>query len=396
MPTPGRTRTNAEVSRRELLGMGVATALGTGIALVKGSASSAALHVDPFWGPHQPGIATPPRPHSTLAAFDVLTDRREDVVGLLKTWSAGAARLCAGSPTTNKGAVSSGPLSVTFGFGSTLFELDGQDRFGIAARRPPRLIAMPTFEGDELQPARTGGDLTVQVAGDDPKSVEGALRALSAAAAGAVSTRWVQKGFTAGTTGTGPPRDLLGFKDGIVNPSGRLQLARDVWVGAEGPAWLRGGSYLVARRIHIDLEAWNALSVAEQERVIGRDKASGAPLGGRLQGDPIDLSARDDQGHLLIPASSHVALAAPANYGGGMILRRSYSYDDTGSGGVDAGLLFLAYQRDPLRGFVPIFTRLAQADALRHFTVHTGGALVAMPPGTPGPGAWVGQPLFDS
>ena len=67
---------------------------------------------------------------------------------------------------------------------------------------------------------------------------------------------------------------------------------RFVWVGAEEPqAWFRGGTYVVARRIRMLIEAWDRDSLGDQEAVIGRRKASGAPLSGTKEFDPPDLAA---------------------------------------------------------------------------------------------------------
>ena len=65
----------------------------------------------------------------------------------------------------------------------------------------------------------------------------------------------------------------------------------------------------------------------------------------------------------------------------------------TGSGHLDAGLFFLAYQRDPRRAFVPIQTELARHDAMNEYVRHTGSSLWAVPPGV-GPGGWWGETLL--
>ena len=58
-------------------------------------------------------------------------------------------------------------------------------------------------------------------------------------------------------------------------------MRRYVWVGDDEPQrWLRNGSYLVSRRIRMRIEAWDRDTLADQERVIGRFKQSGAPLTG--------------------------------------------------------------------------------------------------------------------
>jgi deferrochelatase/peroxidase EfeB len=197
----------------------------------------------------------------------------------------------------------------------------------------------------------------------------------------------------------------MGFKDGTMNPSG-AELDQFVWVGSEGPSWMRGGTYLVARRIRISLEHWDAKSVSVQEQVVGRHKVSGAPLGATSEFDAIDLAATDKSGSPLIPLDSHVRLSAPQSNNGQMILRRGYAYND----GVDlfnerwppweqallfdAGILFAAYQRDPRKGFIPIFQSLAENDALGQFTTQTGSVIVALPPAASGPRHFVGEGLL--
>lgn len=375
--------------------------------------------VEPFYGLRQAGIITAPQRHTSFAAFDVVSESRSDLIQLLRTWTSAAREMAAGSTpdivpvlgsarTANDSGEAQGigaaRLTFTFGFGSSLFERDGQYRFGLGDVKPPILVAMPTFRGDELVAEETGGDMTVQACADDPQIAFHAVRTLAKAADGVATLRWVQRGFneTAATAGT--PRNLLGFKDGITNPTGEGQLREHVWVGEEGPRWLRGGSYVVLRKIRIDIRDWDAQSVRAQEQVIGRYKASGAPLSGRAEDDPINLAARSASGHRLIPPNSHVALASSQQYGGGTIFRRSYSYDDgllaggdsSGPDGLfDAGVLFVGYQRDVIRGFCAIFSVLSQSDALMRFTTHTGGAIAAVPPGVPGPGSWIGQALFE-
>ena len=103
-------------------------------------------------------------------------------------------------------------------------------------------------------------------------------------------------------------------------------------------AWLRGGTYLVARRIRMLIEAWDRASLDDQEETIGRHKASGAPLGAARRVRPRCDPAR-------LPADSHVRLAAPQANGGARLLRRGYSFTDgldDALGQLDAGLFFLA------------------------------------------------------
>ena len=91
---------------------------------------------------------------------------------------------------------------------------------------------------------------------------------------------------------------------------------------------MRGGSYLVVRRIRIALEHWDRMKVAFQEQTVGRDKISGAPLGSKHEFDPLDLDATDKDGNPVIAENAHVRLAAAASNDGAQILRRPYSYND--------------------------------------------------------------------
>ena len=166
-----------------------------------------------------------------------------------------------------------------------------------------------------------------------------------------------------------------------------------VWAGAEGPAWMQGGTYTVVRRIRITLEHWDRMELGFQEQVVGRHKTSGAPIGRAHEFDPVDLDAADKDGNPLIPENSHVRLSSAASNNGAQILRRAYSYNDSTNFYIerwppwrqeteyDAGLLFIAHQRDPRTGFIPINEKLAKLDMMNQFTTHVGSAIFACPPG---------------
>jgi deferrochelatase/peroxidase EfeB len=411
-------------TRRGLVGIaaGLASAsAGLGVGAVAEAAGEAKPGgVEPFWGEHQGGITTPAQRHSYFAALDLVTATRDDLIRLLRAWTEAAARMATGRPTTPGGrnaAPDSGEtlgmaparLTLTFGFGAGVFVKDGKDRFGLAERRPAALVDLPVFNGDQLIPARSGGDLSVQACADDPQAAFHVIRQLARLAYGTAAIRWVQTGFVAGYPKQETPRNLMGFKDGTGNPSAAdvRAMAKYVWVGDEGPLWLRGGSYVVARRIRIALEHWDRMPVAFQEAAIGRRKDSGAPLGGSEEFDRLDLAATDRDGNPIIPESAHVRLAAAATNGGAQILRRVYSYND----GVDftterwppwrrgieydAGLFFVCYQRDPRTGFIRIFDKLARFDMLNQFVTHTGGGLFACPGGAR-EGEFIGQGLFET
>ncbi|HEX2322332.1 MAG TPA: Dyp-type peroxidase [Streptosporangiaceae bacterium] len=172
----------------------------------------------------------------------------------------------------------------------------------------------------------------------------------------------------------------MGFFDGTANikVENASALKKAVWAaGPASPAWMRGGSYLVARRIEIALGAWDQTAVTSQEHTIGRHKASG-----KLLSD--------------IPLRSHVLLSSPGANNGVKILRRGFSYVDgidRSSGAPAAGLMFLCYQRDPRHQFIPIQHQLAARDSLNQFISHIGSAIFACPPGASS-GGYVGETLL--
>jgi deferrochelatase/peroxidase EfeB len=292
-------------------------------------------------------------------------------------------------------------LTITFGFGPSLFGSAGQNRFGLASQHPGALAPLPSFGGESLDPDRSGGDLCVQACAENPQVAFHAIHVLTRIASGAATVRWSQQGFgrTSSVSRSQPtPRNLMGFKDGTANIRAEDGDAMEefVWVQpGDGPAWMGGGSYLIARRIQMLFDVWDATSLEGQERVIGREKASGAPLGGRAEYAPIDLAAKT-HGAPTIPADAHIRLASPDRNNGRRILRRGYSYSEPpepGSGQIDAGLFFICFQRDPQRQFIPLQRRLAASDALNRHTLHTASAIFACPPGVE-PGGFVGEGLF--
>ena len=61
----------------------------------------------------------------------------------------------------------------------------------------------------------------------------------------------------------------------------------------------------------------------------------------------------------------------------------------------DAGLIFVAFQGDPRKGFIPINDRLAKFDMMNQFTTHVGSGVFACPPGAR-PGSYIGAGLFET
>ncbi len=373
-----------------------------------------------FHGAHQAGITTPAQDRLHFAAFDVITDDRDELVELLQDWTAAAARLTQGASAGEVGPVEGNPLlppddtgeaiglaasglTITFGFGPGLFvDADGNDRFGLAGRRPAVLEQLPHFPGDDLDPTASYGDLCVQACADDPQVAVHAVRNLARIAFGRASVRWSQLGFgrTSSTTADQQtPRNLFGFKDGTANVKAEETASLDehVWVqpGDDvAAAWLSGGSYLVARRIQMSLEVWDRQPLADQEQIIGRAKGTGAPLTGEAELDEPDFEAVTGTAPT-IPLDAHVRVVHPDQHGGARMLRRGYTFVDGSDplGGFDAGLFFLAYVRDPETDYIPVQQAMSRSDALMEYLTVTGSAVFAVPPGVAA-GEHVGQSLF--
>ncbi|MET7639173.1 iron uptake transporter deferrochelatase/peroxidase subunit [Streptomyces sp. NPDC005438] len=402
------------LSRRRLLGTVGATgaagvALGaTGGALVAHAqdgepatelASVGATRV-PFHGRRQSGITTPQQAYAHLAAFDLKpgTGRRQ-AAALMRRWSRTAAELMAGrEPEGDSGvARDAGPcsLSVTFGFGRSFF-----GRTGLKAQLPRQLAPLPEFSMDQLDRDRSEGDLWVQIGAMDGLVAFHALRVLQRQAAGYAGLRWQMSGFHRSPGATAQPmtgRNLMGQVDGTNNPKPEEKdFDRRIFVPSDGqPSWMAQGSYAVFRRIHMLLDDWEKKPLAAQERVIGRRKSDGAPLSGGEEDTEVDLDKRVD-GELVIAANAHVRVTAPESNGGAAMLRRSFSYHDgfRSDGSPDAGLLFVAWQADPLKGFVPVQRKLDRGDALSPFIRHEASGLFAVPGGAAS-GEYVGQALLE-
>ena len=417
------------LSRRGLIGLAGASAAVGAAAVVGASRLGPIVGVDgnaaesprdsvPFHGAHQAGITTPAQDRMHFAAFDVTSSSRDDLVALLGTWTAAAAQMTAGrqvagdpvpydAPPNDTGEaddLSAGHLTITFGFGPTLFrDASGKDRFGLAARQPAALRRLPHFPADNLDPHRSDGDLCVQACADDPQVAVHAVRNLSRLAFGTAALRWSQLGFgrTSSTSvSQATPRNLFGFKDGTANIKAEDPATLDahVWVGAgddPSAAWLAGGSYLVARRINMTIETWDRASLREQEAIIGRDRSAGAPLSGGTEFTEPDFEVSGRDGAPLIHANSHVALAHPTRNGGVQMLRRGYNFTDGNDdlGRLDAGLFFIAYVRDPRTHYIPMQTRMSRQDTMMEYLQHRGSGLFAVPPGIR-PGEHVGAALF--
>lgn len=420
-------RASDGLSRRKLFGAAGVTAAvvgaaGAGALAGRASAASSATGgLDkpvPFRGEHQAGIVTPAQDRMHFATFDVTTESRADLIAMLKEWTGMAERMTAGQEAVHDGAIGLNPyappadtgealglppsqLTLTIGFGPSLFVKDGKDRFGIAGQKPPLLEDLPKFPNETMDPARCGGDIVVQACANDPQVAVHAIRNLARVGFGTVAVRYSQLGFgrTSSTTREqATPRNLFGFKDGTANIKAEDTdtLGQQVWVAkGDGPDWMAGGSYLISRRIRMRIESWDRTTLLEQERVIGRQKGSGAPNGLKQEFEELNFDIVDNKNEPLIDRNAHVRLASQQNLGGIQILRRGYNFTDgsDGFGHLDAGLFFIAFVRNPATQFIPMQSELARRDLLNEYITHTGSGIFAVPPGLRDGDYW-GSTLF--
>ena len=411
------------LSRRSvLLGMGGAgAALGLSGCSFSGGGSAAKpdaatmAEAVPFRGEHQSGILTPAQQQMIMVAFDMVATRTEDLKKLLTDWTLAAERMQAGDqvndpkvrddvPPDDTGetlGLGPGSLSITFGFGSSLFE-----KFKLEHKRPRVLEkGMPRMAAEKLDPAKGSTDLVIQICGEDPMVVLHAMHQFKRIAFGLASVRWMQMGYgrTSSTSeGQQTPRNFFGFKDGTNNIKAEdsdEELNKHLWIqaGDDGGDWAAGGTYLCIRKIHMMMEVWDELILSEQEKTIGRNKVEGAPLSGGEEFTDPDFTALDDDGQPLIDIDSHVAIVHPDHNGGHRMLRRGYNYTEglTDLGRLDAGLFFIAFVRDPSQSFIPILQRMA-TDQMTEYLQHTASAMYLIPPGIRDGDSYVGQRLLEA
>ncbi|WP_291314169.1 iron uptake transporter deferrochelatase/peroxidase subunit [Corynebacterium sp. UBA2622] len=368
-----------------------------------------------FDGEHQAGITTEQQSRLHFAAFDVVTDDREKLIALLKTWTSMSRRMTRGETTVEEDIAEVGEyqvpkdtgeaydlhpakLTITVGFGPSLFD----DRFGLQSAKPAELKDLPHFSGDMLEDKLCGGDIAIQACADDPQVAVHAVRNLARAGRGVVEFKWSQLGFghaSATTRGQQTPRNLFGFKDGTNNiKSEDTDLVNEnIWV-SDTNTWHDGGTFLVARRIRMLLENWDRQVLSDQEATFGRSKASGAPLGRENENDPLPLDEYHGTKGPVIPLTAHARLANPSENGGVQMLRRSYNFTDgiDDLGHLNAGLFFIALVNSPEKRFIPIQQKLAKSDKMNEYVRYESSAVFACPPGTRGDDDWWGRGLFEA
>ena len=345
-----------------------------------------------FYGKHQAGITTPMQKNIYFVVLDLRTTDKNELIQLFKDWTDYSQKLVNGElvkkdgsnallpPSDTGETVGLNPYRLTLTFGVSASFLA---KLGLEKKRPKLFRDLPAFPKEQLREQYTGGDIVIQACADDEQVAFHAVRNLIRKGRNKVTMKWSQLGFAAIGDRMETPRNLFGFKDGTANVTTEKYFDKVVW--ADSNDWMKNGSYMAVRRIIMHLETWDRTNLQEQENTFGRYKESGAPFGKKNEFDEVDLS--------LLPVDSHVRLAKEVDL---PILRRSYSYSDgidPKTGQFDAGLLFIAFQKDPDR-FVKIQTNLGADDKMNEYVTHIGSGLFACFGGVK-EGGYIGQDLFE-
>ncbi|HYI39955.1 MAG TPA: Dyp-type peroxidase [Allosphingosinicella sp.] len=234
----------------------------------------------------------------TILRADILSADRGELRDILKLLTRFVVEETRKGPSKEHVAVletvpSSYRVTVTLGLGSTLFvDRNGEDRFGLRARRPRCLKPMPSFPGDHgtLDCDKSASDIIIAIASDHPYVNTAVARFFGeffnkhftaafqkeAEARPMLRFRTAEQGF-----GRKDKREFLRFDDGIQNLQMSLEdLERLIYAEpTDGePDWCVDGSYMVYRKIREDMPTWEGIAAGEQERMIGRRKDSGLPL----------------------------------------------------------------------------------------------------------------------
>lgn len=207
-------------------------------------------------------------------------------------------------------------LALVTGFGSRAWD---QLFSGV---RPGELRPFVELHGERHHAPATPGDLLFHIRGESMDVCFELGGRILAALAGAVTVVDEVHGFR-----FFEQRDLLGFVDGTENPDGPE--AVDAVEITDDPDFA-GASYVHVQKYTHDMTAWNALSVTEQELVIGRTKLE-------------DIELDDDAK----PANSHLALNVITDDDGNelQIVRANMPFGTLGDG--ESGTYYIAYAADP-------------------------------------------------
>lgn len=366
-------------------------------------------------GPHQAGITTPRPANGMIAAFGVVAETPDEFEDLLRRLTGRIAFLTQGGPVPeadprlpppDSGIV--GPevmpdaLTITVALGASLFD----SRPWLSGLKPRCLAQMTQFPNDALIRELCHGDLTLQICANTQDTTIHALRDILKALPDRLILRWKQEGnvpaITPGADGQmESARNFLGFRDGSANPSSNdvALMAAHVWVGEDRdePDWARGGTYQAVRVIRNFVERWDRTPLREQERIIGRFKMSGAPLGRPEASEFVLPDFASDADGAITPLDAHIRLASDRTPGaeGSTILRRPFNYSNgvTRAGQLDQGLLFICYQADLDRGFIAVQRRL-DGEPLEEYIKPVGGGFFYALPGAASPADFIGSSLI--
>jgi deferrochelatase/peroxidase EfeB len=414
--------------RRVLMGMGAAGVALAGVALScpAMAASPAQVTEAPssertqdrhdFLGKHQSGIVTPRPASGMLVAFDVLASDRQDLARLFRTLNERIAFLMKGGPVAQVDpklppldsgilgpVVTPDNLTITVSVGESLFD----ERFGLSDVKPKRLIRMVGFPNDALEADCCHGDLSIQFCANTTDTNIHALRDIVKNLPDLLLVRWKQEGSVPPQAPAQPgmpaqsARNFLGFRDGSANPDSNNAHAMDslVWVqpGSDEPTWAANGSYQAVRIIRNFVERWDRTPLQEQESILGRVKASGAPMGGQHESQ-VPNYAEDPHGKQT-RLDAHIRLANPrtAATQANLILRRPFNYSNgvNRNGQLDMGLLFICYQADLEKGFITVQTRL-NGEPLEEYLKPVGGGYFFTLPGVTGDQDFLGRSLLEA
>ncbi len=394
--------------------------------------ATSSLAARPFEATHQAGILEPAPSAAIVVAFLVTAADRPALERMFQTLTATIRYLTAGAdaPTGrgsddglvstpyDNGMLGADPvpdgLTVTVSVGASLFDA----RFGLDGVKPARLRQMDEFPNDRLDPDRCDGDLLLQICAEHRDTVLHALRILMRATRADLQVLWQTEGFTSPPRPTGTPRNLFGFKDGTANieilESAELtdQL---VWTkpGGDEPDWVSGGCYHVIRLIRMFVEFWDRISINEQQRIIGRDRGTGAPLAGPPPFGPVPAGRRDripgqeelqkpsffrDPNGNTVPLDAHVRLANPHDGTADhrRMLRRGFNYNAgiEPNGQLDVGLIFVCFNADLDRQFVAVQTDLIDEPLVDYVLPFGGGYFFALP-GLRDADDWLGRTMLE-
>jgi len=369
----------------------------------------------PYMGLHQAGIVTPRPSNGMVVSFTVVAPNKQELGRLFRILTNRIAFLTTGGvlpewdpklPPPDSGilgpAVSPDHLTITVSVGASLFD----ERFGLSAKKPLHLQRMWAFPNDALNAELCHGDISIQFCANNQDTNIHALRDIIKHTPDLMVLLWKQEGNVAPTTYNAAhrpenARNFLGFRDGSANPDAADEelMNKLVWVqaGSDEPAWATHGSYQVIRIIRNFVERWDRTPLQEQEHIIGRKKANGAPLdGGESEHDVPDYQ-RDQKG-FRTPLDAHIRLANPrtAATQENLILRRPFNYSNGTSkaGQLEMGLLFICYQANLAKGFIEVQNRL-NGEPLEEYIKPIGGGYFFTLPGVVDKSDWFGRTLLE-